>query len=888
MSICQENSYSYNSGSCANCPSGSLFLSSSSVCAPSTEPTDTSFYLSGSQTEGVSAFETVTIPSDQPLAYSPNVYGTPNGAISIGSRTSISASGASLPSTMPSSGNVPWSLSSWVKCEVPSSSIWASVLEWGEKGDERGSLSTKTAALTVSGSGSGITVHTRTVGSSISQGSAIVVDSNANLYVIVNENIMKVTQSGTMSIAYTGFSFPRGLAIDSSNNLFVTEVNHIKKITPTGTITRIASKFESLMGIDLDSSGNIYVWDNTKVKKIDQDGTITTLYSNVNWYNGFAVDANGNVYTSVANGVKKISTGATITGFSSNRGIANDATGNIYVVDYDTKTIKMISSSGSVSQVTSISMTETPYGITIDSSGNLFLLDVTDSLSSRIWKVTLGGTIVVTLIFSTLFYPQGITMDSNGRVYVADTYSKSIKIITFDGSISTLASSGINSPIGITHDSSGNVFVTNAGYDTNGAKLTHSILKISPNGVVSTYISTSISDPSGIVIDSSNNIYVVNENNAILKITPSLQVSTVVSNLVYPYALAIDSRGNLYYSERNIAGAAVKRITPGGIISSLGFFVSVNAIFGLAVDALENVYVAIQVNVINGVDHAIKMITPGGLVTTIEDGFNQIYGVAVDASGNIAALDHGAHLVKFFIKNLHLPVCDSTWHHVSLSYTPTFPSRISAYIDGKLLLQHLASIFLPSSALSTLSIGWNSKTSINGGSFFDGSLSDLRIYNRALSVSEAELLAQPSAASFPGKYLTLHSSSPGGNIFRFECISGYQGPIAILARASSDNSFSWKTQPSCTSFTTSSITCASGGSRALPSSLNVRLLPAAHPSNQNDVDLVVAPSLTCRDLLNVQSCSGRSSVILDTIEYFVIGTAADLHMEAGEELICGT
>ena len=88
--------------------------------------------------------------------------------------------------------------------------------------------------------------------------------------------------------------------------------------------------------------------------------------------------------------------------------------------------------------------------------------------------------------------------------------------------------------------------------------------------------------------------------------------------------------------------------------------------------------------------------------------------------------------------------------------------------------------------------------------------------------------------------------------------------------------------------TTSSLSCASGGARALPSNLGMRLWPGAHPENIYRVDQIVAPEETCKIVLSLQSCSGRSSVVMDGVTRYVLGTAAELHMEAGEELVCGT
>jgi hypothetical protein len=109
---CSPSTYSYGvSGSCASCSIGSTFISSSAGCSPSTSPFDTSFYLSGTSTEGVSAFSTINSPLG--ISYTSNVFGIANSAMTLSSGSYLSALGSSLPSTLPT-GNTPWSMSAWV------------------------------------------------------------------------------------------------------------------------------------------------------------------------------------------------------------------------------------------------------------------------------------------------------------------------------------------------------------------------------------------------------------------------------------------------------------------------------------------------------------------------------------------------------------------------------------------------------------------------------------------------------------------------------------------------------------------------------------------------------------------------------------------------------
>ena len=131
--------------------------------------------------------------------------------------------------------------------------------------------------------------------------------------------------------ASASFYFPMGLAVDSSGNVYVADEanNLIRKITPTGVVSTFAgsgsrgstngtgteASFNGPIGIALDSSGNVYVSDNGNhlIRKITSAGVVSTLAGTGS--QGFE---NGE---------------GTAASFYSPNGISVDSTGNVYVAD---------------------------------------------------------------------------------------------------------------------------------------------------------------------------------------------------------------------------------------------------------------------------------------------------------------------------------------------------------------------------------------------------------------------------------------------------------------------------------------------------------------------------------------------------------------------------
>ena len=295
-----------------------------------------------------------------------------------------------------------------------------------------------------------------------------------------------------------------------------------------------------------------------------------------------------------------------------------------------------------------------PFGLGVDTSGNIY---VADTNNEKIRKITPAGVVstiagsgavgaqdgpAATASFAT---PYGVAVDTSGNIYVADHDNEKIRKITAAGIVSTLAGTGaagaqdgpgatatFSGPRGIITDASGNVYVSEI--DTGGDK----VRMITPAGVVTTIAGTgaggatngpaataTFAGPSGVTIDSSGNLIIPDTNN----------------NLI-----------------RKIAGGNVTTVAGTGatapVVNGPGASATFNHPDGTALNAAGDVLIADAYN------NLIRLMTPAGVVSTVAgsgangsmDGvganatFSTPIGVAIDSSGNIYVTDQTSNKVR--------------------------------------------------------------------------------------------------------------------------------------------------------------------------------------------------------------------------------------------------
>ncbi len=207
--------------------------------------------------------------------------------------------------------------------------------------------------------------------------------------------------------------------------------------------------------------------------------------------------------------------------------------------------------SGVTTTIDSVGLPD-PFGIAVDSSGNLY---VADASLQTVFKITPTGpgtySAPVALVAGTpLYYPVGVAVDASGNVWVADEgcpgctpLGQVYEII--NGTPSPVGSAWQH-PFAITADGGGNVFVTDLGPAGTGT-----VSKIS-GGVVTALSSTSFNDPYGIAVDTNDNLYVIDGGSIKKLASPGYSTSvTTGAPSSFPTGLSIDPSGNLWLTEES-------------------------------------------------------------------------------------------------------------------------------------------------------------------------------------------------------------------------------------------------------------------------------------------------------------------------------------------------
>ena len=284
-------------------------------------------------------------------------------------------------------------------------------------------VSTNGLISTVAGGGNGGDGGLAT-NASLGNPASVALDGTATLFIAdyynsriraVGTNGIISTVAGTGTRSYSGdggpatdatFTLPTGLALDGLGNLFIAAPANqcVRAVNTDGVIQTVAgigtnsskngaysgdggvatnASLNGPSGVGADSLGNLFIADNgnNRIRKVDTSGIITTVAGN-----GTAGYSGDGAF-------------ATNASLQFPDGVAVDSLGDLFIADTGNNLLREVTANGIITTVagngtgaysgdggpaTNASLFR-PRGVTVDSSGNLF---IADSYNNRIRKVT--------------------------------------------------------------------------------------------------------------------------------------------------------------------------------------------------------------------------------------------------------------------------------------------------------------------------------------------------------------------------------------------------------------------------------------------------------------------------------------------------------------------
>ena len=454
-----------------------------------------------------------------------------------------------------------------------------------------------------------------------------------------------------------GLGFPYSLALDSQGNLYVGGPFDIRKITPDGIITTITGDASSeitfagdggpatqakvllVKGIVVDNAGNLYFSDsaNQRVRKITPDGTINTIAGNGT--GGFSGDGGP----------------ATAAELDTPLGLTLDSSGRLYIADSHNGRLRQVAANGTISTV----LQGLPFPATLRFDAKMSTLYV--AVLNAVLKVTSSAISLAAGPNSdasgfsgdggpaTLAFFHGIgdiALDASGGIYVADSGNSRLRKIGADGNVNTVAGNG------------------RFRYGGEGTPALATPL------ATDLVVSTNFLGGSTILVDPSGTLYIAEiRGNRVRKVVNGI-VTTAIGNgapasagdggqasnasVLMPAGMARDTAGNIYVSEGDgITVGRIRKVAPNGVISTFADQVVCPVIatdpsgtlYGGCLDATLRKFAANgSSTILAGTPGMVGFTGDGGQASKALIGFP--VGLAIDRNGTIYFSDFNSDRVR--------------------------------------------------------------------------------------------------------------------------------------------------------------------------------------------------------------------------------------------------
>jgi len=522
----------------------------------------------------------------------------------------------------------------------------------------------------------------------------------------------------TSAALYPGY--PTGVAVDSADNLYIADGgnNRIRKVAAgTGIISTVAGDYffgysgdggpaidaelNFPNGVSVDKNGNLYISDagNYVIREVSTAPPLLPHYTPAPV---FSVQP-GTYFISQTVALTSTLAGATI--YYTTDGSTPTASSTPYAEPITVAESQIINAIAFSPGYQPSSVARGVYSITAVSSPEILTV-AGDSVPGYQGD---GGVATA----AELNQPRGVALDSAGNIYIADLNNNRIrKVAASTGIITTIAGNGtagysgdggpatsaeLNQPYGVAADAAGNIYIADSLNNRirEISASTRIITTVAGNGLYDSSgdgglaTNASLSEPYGVAVDSAGNIYIADTNSCkIRKVTASTGIITNVAGvafscfysgdgglatgatLAFPYAVAVNSSGNIYIADTE--NERIREVNAGtGIISTVagngtqGYggdggpatSALLNFPEGVAVDSFGNIYIGEFQN------YRLREVKAStGIITTIagtgiggdtgDEGpataaeLSEPSGVAVDSAGDIFVADYGYSVVR--------------------------------------------------------------------------------------------------------------------------------------------------------------------------------------------------------------------------------------------------
>jgi trimeric autotransporter adhesin len=318
-------------------------------------------------------------------------------------------------------------------------------------------------------------------------------------------------------------------------------------------------------------------------------------------------------------------------------GIATDGSGNLYIADAGDHRVRKVASNGVIETVAGTGVfgfsgdggpaaqaqLNSPYGLALDAQGNLYIADLGNA---RVRRMDVNGTITTVAgggalpaggandgspaTVLALSAPRNLAFDDIGNLYISDFGGARVYQMSPQGSLSTIAGTGI---AGVSGDNGA----------ASQARLNH---------------------PAGLAFDPQGVLYVADSANHLVR-RIKLGVITSYARAATPTGLSFDGLGTLYVADTSAGYIAVIPVSgPSSTIAVAALDVSYSSGLGLYASTGGTVVAAggsVPVTLAGGGNLA-----HGDNGPALQARLNHPAGVGFDTAGNIYIADRDNHRIR--------------------------------------------------------------------------------------------------------------------------------------------------------------------------------------------------------------------------------------------------